>query len=148
MSFQEISVVNKRKSNVKTPIAWSFDYRENSINYMYRLITCHCLFLVVWIFSSHSRFFTHYETSLLPVKGYRFWHMMLGTYGHWPMRFFSISCLLWQGTSVCNGHLRGPVTLTSIAESFALGLSLPFLRLRSVAAGIRTPSLPLAERTL
>ena len=38
-----------------------------------------------------------------------------------------------------NGYLRGPVILTPIAERLAVDLSLPlFLRLRSVAARIRT----------
>ena len=49
--------------------------------------------------------------------------------------------------AVYNGHLRGPVTLTPIAERFAMELSLPVLRLRSVAVGIRIPNLPLAMRT-
>ena len=38
--------------------------------------------------------------------------------------------------SVYNGHLRGPVTLTPIAERLAVGCC-QNLRLRSVAAGIR-----------
>ena len=39
--------------------------------------------------------------------------------------FFSVPHLLWHGASVYNGHLRGPVTLTSIAERLAVELSLP-----------------------
>ena len=38
--------------------------------------------------------------------------------------FFSVPRLLWHGTSVFNGHLRGPVTLTP-AERLAMVLSLP-----------------------
>ena len=41
-------------------------------------------------------------------------------------------------------HLRGLVTLTPTTERLAVELSLPFLRLRSVASGMRTPNLPLA----
>ena len=41
--------------------------------------------------------------------------------------FFSVSHLPWHGTSVYNGHLRGPVTLTPIAERLAGELSLPVL---------------------
>ena len=33
--------------------------------------------------------------------------------------------LLWHGASVYNGHLRGPVTPTPIAERLAVDLSLP-----------------------
>ena len=46
--------------------------------------------------------------------------------------FFSVPHLriLWHGTSVYNGHLRGPVTLTPIAARLAV-LSLPVVRLRS-----------------
>ena len=42
--------------------------------------------------------------------------------------------------SVYNGHLRGPVTLIPVAERLAVELT----RLRSVAAGIRTPLEPPA----
>ena len=60
---------------------------------------------------------------------------------------FSLLHLLWHGTSVYNGHLRGPVTRTPIALRLAVELSLSvFLWLRSVAAGIRTPNLPVAEK--
>ena len=55
-----------------------------------------------------------------------------------PWGFFSVPHLLWHGASVYDGHLRGPVTLTPIAERFALELSLPVLRLWCFAAGIRT----------
>ena len=39
--------------------------------------------------------------------------------------FFSVSHLLWHGASVYNGHPRGSVTLTTIAERLAVELSLP-----------------------
>ena len=38
--------------------------------------------------------------------------------------FFSVPLLLWHGTSVYNGHLRGPVTITLVAERLAVELSL------------------------
>ena len=50
--------------------------------------------------------------------------------------------LLYHGASVYNGHLRGPVTLTPIAERLAVEPSLPAFK--TVAAGIRTPNNPLA----
>ena len=40
---------------------------------------------------------------------------------------FSVPHLLWHGAPVYNGHLRGPVTLTPIAERLAVELSLPVL---------------------
>ena len=48
------------------------------------------------------------ETSQLPVKGCNLWPM------------FSMPHLLWHVTSVFNGHLRVPVTLTLIAEGLAV----------------------------
>ena len=39
--------------------------------------------------------------------------------------FFSGSHLLWHGASVYNGHLRGPVTLTLLAEGLVVELSIP-----------------------
>ena len=55
------------------------------------------------------------ETSPLPVKGCKIWSM-LGTHGPWVVKFFSVPHLLWQGSSVYNGHLRGHVALTPAAE--------------------------------
>ena len=48
---------------------------------------------------------------------------LLGIYGHWEVRVLSVPDLLWYGTSVYNGHLWGPVTLTPVAERLALKLS-------------------------
>ena len=45
--------------------------------------------------------------------------------------------------------LRGPSTLTPIAERLVVELPLPvFFSLRSVVSGIRTPKLPLRINTL
>ena len=56
--------------------------------------------------------------------------LMLGTHGleHWG--FFSVPHLLWHWSSVNNGHLRGPVTLTLNAKRLAVELSLPVLTTR------------------
>ena len=43
----------------------------------------------------------------------------------WPLKFFSVSQLLWHGASVYNGHIRGHVTLTPMAERLAVELSPP-----------------------
>ena len=41
--------------------------------------------------------------------------------------FFGVPHLLWHETSVYNGHLQGPVTLTPNAEPFGMELLLPVL---------------------
>ena len=41
-------------------------------------------------------------------------------------RVGSLRCTLtWHGISIYNGHLRGPVTITTISERLAVDLSLP-----------------------
>ena len=57
--------------------------------------------------------------------------------------FFSVPHLLWHRTSLYNGHLRGPVKLTSVAERLAVDCHYQFLQLRFVAVEIRTPNLPM-----
>ena len=42
--------------------------------------------------------------------------------------FFSVPHLLWHRASVYNGHLRGPVSLTSNAQRSAVELSLPVFK--------------------
>ena len=97
-------------------------------------------FLLVWGFTSHSRIFHSYEG------------LQILTYARhsWPLSSEgSLPCHTYCDTvsSVYNGHLRGPVTLTPIAERLAVELSLSVFT-RFVAVGIRTPNLPLAKRTL
>ena len=85
-----------------------------------------CLF--VWCFSSHSRIF--YSFGDVNITGER---LQISTYkrhlcpplSKWE--FFSMPHILWHGTSVYNGHLRGPVTLTPVAERLAVKLSQPVL---------------------
>ena len=82
-----------------------------------------CLFVCLFgVFCSTRYFFTHLETSPLPVRGCKFWPM-LGTHDHWAV------------SVRYNGHLRGTMTLTPIAERLAVELSIPVLTTyRSVAA--------------
>ena len=86
---------------------------------MYRFIMFDCL---CEVFLPTREFFTHMKTSPLPLKDCKFWPIF-DTYGHWPVRVH----LLWQGTSVYNGHLREPVTLTIVAGRLSVKLSLPVL---------------------
>ena len=37
--------------------------------------------------------------------------------------FYSVAHLLWHGSSIFNGHLRGPVTISPVAERLAVELS-------------------------
>ena len=66
------------------------------------------------------------ETSPLPVKVCLNWTIqaMLGTHGHWAVRVINAQHPLWHGASIHNGHPRGPMTLTPIAERLAVKLSL------------------------
>ena len=67
-----------------------------------------CLF--VWVFRPTREFFTHMETSPLPMKGCKFdlcsELMIIEQWG-----FLSVPHKLCQGASIYYGHLRGPVTL-------------------------------------
>ena len=61
--------------------------------------------------------------------------------------FFRVPHPLWQRAFVYNGHLPGPVTLTLIAERLTVHgvVTTCFLRLRSIAAGIRNPTFRLRD---
>ena len=63
--------------------------------------------LVLVFFCPSQQFFTHMETSPLPVKGCKFLPM-LGTHDHWTVSFLSVPHLLYvTRASVYTGHLRG-----------------------------------------
>ena len=83
----------------------------------------HCF--VCFGFCPTLDFFTHVETSPLPVKGCKFWHI-LGT-EQW--RFFSVLHLLWHRLIVYDGYIRGPAILTLVAERFIMELLQPVLGL-------------------
>ena len=72
-----------------------------------------CLF---WVYHPTREFFTHMQTSPLPLKGCKFWPW-------WPLS--SEGSLAWHGESVYNGNIRGPVTVTPTAERLAVELLLP-----------------------
>ena len=58
----------------------------------------------------------------------------------------SVQHLLWQGTSVYNGHFRGPVTVTAFALRLALEMSL-FYRLLQVCRGWDSNTQPSVNGT-
>ena len=99
--------------------------------------------LIVCGFTSHSRIFHSYgDVTIIGEM------LQIFTYARhlWQWGFFSVLHLMWHNISIYNGHLRGPVTLTSISKHLAI--TIMFLRFRSVAAGIRTLNLSHASRTL
>ena len=108
---------------------------------------CIAVCLLVWSFSSHSRIF-HSYTSPLPMKGCKFFTCARHS---WPL---SSEDSLTSHT-ICDTGLpfimvipedpRHPHLLPSLWQWSCHYL---FLRLRSVAAGIRTPNLPLARGKL
>ena len=65
------------------------------------------------VFRPTREFFTHIETSPLPVNGCKFWPM-LGTYGHWAVRVLQCSAptvtreirLEWSSLRTCDTHTR------------------------------------------
>ena len=87
------------------------------------------------------------ETSPLPVKGCTFLPM-LGTHGHRALRVTCLPHILRHGPTLYNGHLRGPVTLTPVAERLALKLSLPVLTTQVCCDHRSNPDHPHERRTL
>ena len=62
--------------------------------------------------------------------------------------FFNVSHPLRHGPTVNNGHLRGPVTLTPVAERLAVELSLPVFTTKVCCDQGSNPDLPQTRRTL
>ena len=81
--------------------------------------------LFVCGFTSHWRIFHSNGNVTIKGEGFKFWPK-LGTHGHWAERVGNIinaPYLLWHGSSVYNGHLRGPVTFAPVTERLAVELS-------------------------
>ena len=94
-------------------------------------------------FSSHSRIFHSYGDVTNASEGLQ---ILICARHSWPLSSEGSLVCHTYGASVYNGHLRASVTLAPIAEHLAVELSLSvFLRLRSVAAGIRTSNLLLTS---
>ena len=70
-----------------------------------------CLFVCLGIIVRLENF-SHMETSALPVKGCKFWPMLMAI-KQWG--FFSVPHLMGHGAYIYNGHLWGPMTLSPIA---------------------------------
>ena len=103
---------------------------------------------IVWTLSSDSRIF-----SLILRRHHCRWRAAnfdlcaaLMAIEHWG--FFNVPHLLWQGASVYNGHLRGPVTLTPNARGLAVELLLPAFTTLVCRDQRSNPDLPHVRRTL
>ena len=62
--------------------------------------------------------------------------------------FFNVPHLLWHGSTLYNDHLRGPVTVTPVAERLAVELSPPDFTTWVCRDRGSNPTLPHAMRTL
>ena len=85
-------------------------------------------------------FFPFENISLIRGRHHNWWSAKsfylcstLMTIEHWGLGFLSVSHLLWHENSVQNGHLEGPVTLTSVAQRLAVERSLPILHDNSLS---------------
>ena len=110
-------------------------------------ITCIFCFGLFGVFRPCREFFNHMETSPWPVKGCKFWPM-LGTHGHWQWGFLSLSHLLWHGHPFIMVISEDPWHSPLLSSLWQWSCHHLFLWVRSFAAGIRKPNLPLAGRTL
>ena len=109
------------------------------INEIHVMLCTYINLIVFGVFSPTQNFSLNTMTLPLPVIDL----MVIEQWG-----FLSVPHLLWHGAWIYNSHLRGPVILTPATERLAVELLLPVFRFRFVTAGIRTPDLPHAWRTL
>ena len=98
-------------------------YLSVSMTYCSWLASVVLVCMFVCGFSSLSRIFDSYGnvTITCTVKGFKIWPM-LGTDSHWQCGFFNVPHLLGHGSSVYNGYLREPMTLTPYAERLSVEL--------------------------
>ena len=73
-----------------------------------------CLF--VWGFSSHSKIFHSFEDVTITAWTVNFDLIYSALMANEQWGFFIVPHLLWHGPTLYNGHFRGLVTLTPVAE--------------------------------
>ena len=98
-----------------------------------------CLFFEV--FCPTREFFTHLETSPLPVKGWKFWPI-LGTYCHWAVRglWRATPTVTWDICLECSTpRTRDTGTCCRALGQWSCHYMYLFIRYRSVATGGWTP---------
>ena len=103
------------------------------------------MFLFVYgVLSSHSRIFHSYGDVTIADEG-----LQILTYARhsWPWSSEgSLTCHTYWPT-LYNGHLRGPVTLTHVAERLTVELSLPVFTTQVCRDPGSDPDHPHARRT-
>ena len=121
-----------------TPFHWLRDLLQNVLLCFSNLYTSICKYKIVVLCKSvhdclfvYLGFFVSLENfSLLWRRHHCRWRasnfelcLALMAIEQWG--FFNVPHLLRHGSTVYNGHLRGPVTLTPVAERLAVELSIP-----------------------
>ena len=104
------------------------------------------VFFIFEVFLLTRKFFTHMETLPLPVKGCKFCPM-LGTRAIEQWRFFSVPHFCDKEHPFIMVITENPWHSHLLPSVWQWSCNFLFLRLSSVAAGIRIPNLPLAMRT-
>ena len=125
--FKEIHQFNTFYPKITSAWGWSHEITISCLLTLHMLHSNFCYFIVLFYlfiyFSYHSRVFHSYGDFTITVEGLQILtHARHKAIEQWG--FFSVPNLQWHGASVYNGHLRGPVTLTPVAERLAVELSL------------------------
>ena len=108
-----------------------------------------CFFVCLFgVYRPTRGFFTHRETSPLLAKGCKFWPICSALMAIEQWGFFCVPHLLWHGASVIIVISENPWHSHLLPSVWQWSCPYLFLRLRSVAVGIRTPNIPLAVPTL
>ena len=76
------------------------------------------MFCLFEVFASHSNMFQSYDEVTITGRGFQ---ILTYTWHSWPLRDFSVLYVLWHGASVYNCHLRGTMTITTVAERLEKG---------------------------
>ena len=103
------------------------------------------LVFFVWFFHPTRELFTYTEMSSISVKGCKFLSMISAPLAIEQWGFLSAPHLLWHVTYVYKWYPWGPVTITPVAESLTVELSLPVLTTK-VSRGWDSNTRPTACR--
>ena len=116
----------KNKGSCFQP-SWFLQRSVSAQRNMHFINVCEYLCLFVWILSSHSRICRSYIWRCHHCRWRAANFDLCSALSIEQWGFFNVPHPLQHGPTVYNGHLRGPVTLTPVAERLAVKLSLPVL---------------------